>query len=89
MKIKTGFVMRTIMGQNLVTGEGLDKANYTKMVKLNDSAAFLWKGVEGKEFTVENLADLLKGEYGIDDATAGHDAAVIAARWKEIGLLED
>ena len=42
MKIKTGFVMRTVMGLNLVSGEGLDKANYTKMVKLNDSAAFLW-----------------------------------------------
>jgi hypothetical protein len=59
------------------------------MVKLNDSAAFLWKSVSGKDFTVETLADLLVGEYGIDAETARRDSEAIAAKWKEIGLIEE
>jgi hypothetical protein len=89
MRFKEGLVLRKVLGQNLVSGEGLDKVNYSRMVKLNDSAAFLWKSVSGKDFTVETLADLLVGEYGIDAETARRDSEAIAAKWKEIGLIEE
>ena len=41
MKIKEGFVLRTIVGENVVIGEGLAQINFNKMICLNSSAAYL------------------------------------------------
>lgn len=88
MKIIEGFRLRDVMGQATVIGEGVGQVNFNKLITLNSSAAFLWKEVEGKEFNVEMLADLLVKEYGIDRNLAEKDAAAIAGQWQEIGLTE-
>ena len=88
MKIKEGFIIRTICGQSVVSGEGTTNVNFSKLVSLNDSAAYLYKKVEGKEFTPETLADLLLEEYDVDRETALKDAEALCAQWKEIGIAE-
>ncbi|MBR5211625.1 MAG: PqqD family protein [Bacteroidales bacterium] len=87
MKIIEGFRLRDVMGQATVIGEGVDQVNFSKLITLNESAAFLWKEVEGKDFEVETLAGLLVGEYGIDEALAARDAKSIAEQWIEAGLV--
>ena len=88
MKIKEGFVLRTICGQNVISGEGTKNVNYSKLVSLNDSAAYLFKAVGNEEFTAERLADLLLEEYDVDRETALKDAETLCAQWKEIGIAE-
>ena len=87
MKIIEGFRLRDVMGQATVIGEGVDQVNFSKLITLNASAAFLWKEVEGKDFEVETLAGLLVGEYGIDETLAARDAKSIAEQWIEAGLV--
>ena len=41
MKIKEGFILRTICGQSVVSGEGTSNVNFSKLVSLNDSADLL------------------------------------------------
>ena len=88
MKIKEGFVLRTICGQNVVSGEGTANVNFSKLVSLNDSAAYLFKAVGQEDFTAERLADLLLEEYEVDRETALKDAENLCAQWKEIGIVE-
>ena len=88
MTIKEGFVLRTICGQNVVSGEGTSQVNFSKLVSLNDTAAYLFKAVQGREFTAETLADLLLEEYEVDRETALKDAESLCAQWKEIGIAE-
>ena len=88
MKIVEGFRLRDVMGQATVIGEGVGQVNFNKLITLNESAAFLWKAVEGKEFDVEFLATLLRNEYGIDPDRARWDAEKILDQWVEIGLAE-
>ena len=88
MKIKEGFVLRTICGQNVVSGEGSANVNFSKLVSLNDSAAYLFKAVGQEDFTPERLADLLTKEYEVDRETALKDAESLCAQWKEIGIAE-
>ena len=88
MKIIEGFRLRDVMGQATVIGEGVDQVNFSKLITMNSSAAFLWREVEGKEFDIEMLAGLLISEYGIDEALAAHDAKVIAEKWIETGLVK-
>lgn len=88
MKIIDGFRLRDVMGQATVIGEGVGQVNFNKLVTLNDSAAYLWKSVEGKEFDAEMLASLLVEKYGISQELAHKDAVAISSQWKEIGLVE-
>lgn len=88
MKLIEGFRLRDVMGQATVIGEGVNQVNFNKLITLNESAAYLWKAVEGKEFDAAILAGLLVEKYGIDQDLASKDAAAIAAKWIEIGLAE-
>lgn len=88
MKIIEGFRLRDVMGQATVIGEGVGQVNFNRLVTLNDSAAFLWRSVEGREFDEAVLADLLIEEYGIDSELANKDAAAIVSQWKEVGLVQ-
>ena len=88
MKIKPGFILRTICGQSVISGEGSTNVNFSKLVSLNETAAFLFKEVEGKDFTVEDLADALTGTYEVDRETALEDCRKLCEQWKEIGLIE-
>ena len=88
MTIKEGFVLRTICGQNVVSGEGTSQVNFSKLVSLNETAAYLFKAVQGREFTAETLANLLLDEYEVDRETALKDAESRCAHWKEIGIAE-
>jgi hypothetical protein len=57
-------------------------------VSLNETAAYLFKAVQGREFTAETLANLLLDEYEVDRETALKDAESLCAQWKEIGIAE-
>ena len=88
MRIKEGFVLRTICGQSVVSGEGSANVNFSKLVSLNDSAAYLFKAVQDKEFTPEMLAELLLAQYDVDRERALQDAKTLCAQWEKIGIAE-
>ena len=43
MKIKKGFVLRQVCGENVIVGEGLGAINFGKLLALNETAAWLWQ----------------------------------------------
>lgn len=87
MRIVDGFKLRDIMGQKAVIGEGIAQVDFNKMIVLNASAAYLWQSVEGIEFDIAMLQNLLVEKYGIDRACAERDAAAIAGQWISTGLV--
>ena len=89
MKIKKGFTLRTVMGQNVVLAEGNNADNYGKLITLNSSAALLWEKLKGREFDVEDAARMLVEAYGIDAQQAREDAGYILGKMMEKGLLEE
>ena len=80
-------MLRTICGQKVVSGEGLDQVNFSKLVSLNETAAFLWEKLEGKEFTAQDMADLLVGEYDVTMDVALPDSEKLLASWTQMGLV--
>ena len=59
-----------------------------KLISLNATAAFLWKALVGKEFTAEEMAQLLVDEYGIDMELALTDSRNLMQSWTEAGIAE-
>lgn len=88
MKIKKGFELRKICGENIVIAHGVENIDFTKIITLNESAAFIWQQVEGKEFTEEEMAKLLLDEYEVDEIQALADVKALAESWKQAGLVE-
>ena len=88
MKTKKGFVLRNVCGENIIVAEGKENIDFTKIISMNETAAYLWKNVEGKEFDSDTLMSLLINEYEVDDSTANKDAKNIAKQWIEAGIAE-
>lgn len=88
MKIKEGFELRVICGENIIVAKGIQNIDFNKIISLNESAAYLWKALEGKEFTPESMAELLRMEYEVNEATALSDAQELAKAWLEAGLCD-
>lgn len=89
MKIKDDFVLREICGEKIISGEGLNQVNFSKFIRLNDSAAFLLKKVEHEEFSAETLAKLLCEEYEISEEIAAKDAEALCKSLVEAGIVEE
>jgi hypothetical protein len=88
MRIKKGFVLREMCGENIVAGEGLEHINFNKLISLNSTAAFLWKELLGQEFDIETMAKLLIDRYDIDKELAVNDSTNLAQAWINAGLVE-
>ena len=69
MKIKDGFVLRSIAGTHVVVPSGDNCLNFNGMITLNDSAAFLWKLLQECS-DVDAMTKALLAEYEVDENTA-------------------
>ena len=88
MRTKKDLVLRPLGDQFILVAEGNAVADFTQMVSMNASSAYLWDAVEGKDFDLAMLACLLVEAYGIAKEQAEHDAAVVLDDWKRIGITE-
>lgn len=88
MKIKNGFVLREMCGENIVTAEGIENINFNKLISLNATAAYLWETLAGKDFTAEDMAGLLVERYGIDMELALKDSENLCNAWNDAGVIE-
>lgn len=88
MKIVEGFKLRKLGREYIVVGEGLKQVNFNKMVSLNETAAYLWESVAGKDFTKEDLVKQLLERYEVSEETASKDVDILIEKWVEAGLAE-
>lgn len=88
MRIKDGFTLRELCGEHVVIGEGLTQVNFNKILSMNDSAGYLWKEVQGKDFTLEDLVKLLTDRYEVTAEVAMEDVKRMVSVWQEHGVLE-
>ena len=88
MHLKEGYVLRELGDDAIVIGEG-PTVDFQHLISLNSSAAFLWKCVEGKEFDVDTLTDLLLEEYEVERDEAAAAAADLVRAWLQAGIAEE
>lgn len=87
MKIKKGFVLRTVGGENVVVPIGEMGKNFHGMINLNETGAFLWKFFM-EEHSVEDAVQALVLEYGIEETLAKKDAQAFADKILERGFAQ-
>lgn len=88
MKIKSGFEMRDVCGEKVVIATGLENLDFSKMISLNETAAYLWTVAAQGDFTEAGLAEALCEEYEVSPEQAASDVATLIRQWCELGLVE-
>ena len=88
MKIKSGFVAKEIAGQYVVVALGNASKIFNGIIRLNDTAKFIWdKLVDGAE--KDDVINALLEEYdGVDRATVEQDFDNFTEQLKGANILE-
>ena len=88
MKTKKGFNLRQVCGENVIVAEGVENIDFSSIISMNESSAYLWNNIQGKEFDKNDLVELLTQEYDVDADTAAKDVEALAAQWLKAGIIE-
>lgn len=85
MKLKEGFILRTVAGETVVLPAG-GVTNFDMMITLNDTGKFLWERLAvGAEEA--DLVQALLAEYEVTEEVATRSVATFVARLKELDFL--
>ena len=88
MRAKTGFNLRTVCGENIVVAEGEENIDFSNIISMNESSAYLWRNIQDKQFSIADLVDLMMQEYDVDEPTATNDVKALVEQWKQAGIIE-
>lgn len=88
MKIKGTFVLREVMGQNVVVPVGETSKNFHGMIKLNVTGAEIWKDIE-KGLTKEQIAQKITENYeGVERNEALLKVENFLNKLQDAGIIE-
>ena len=88
MKINSNYKIREVVGETIVVNQGKSAVDMTRIISLNASAKLLYETLAGKEFTLEDVAQILIDTYGISNEVALKDAQVWVDALQKCGIIE-
>lgn len=88
MKQKKGFNLRNVCGEQIIVAEGKENIDFSNIISMNESSAYLWQKLAERDFSVDDMASLLVEEYDVDYDRAKADSEELAELWKEAGIIE-
>ena len=86
MKIKDGYLLKSVAGNQIVVPVG--DLNFDGLISLNESGALLWRTME-HECTKEDLICALTEVYDISEEIANADVSAFLLRLQNAGLLDE
>jgi hypothetical protein len=89
MKFKKEYKVRSIAGENVVIMQGRYGSDVTRVISLNDTSLLLWNELQGVDFDLAQVVELLLDNYDVDEATAKKDAEAWIEKLKECHLVVD
>lgn len=86
MKLKDGFILRSVAGETVVVPTG-DDLDLNMMITLNETGKFLWEKLEQGVEQEELVAALLK-EYDVNEQTAREHVALFIKKLSDNGFIK-
>ncbi len=89
MRIKKGFFLHSVGGERIVMQDGTSTIDFSRIVSLNPTAAYLWEKINENDFDTEIVAKMLMEKYDIENNVALHDAEAFITKLREAGVIEE
>lgn len=87
MKVKDNYILKKIAGSYVVIPVRTAAVDFSGIIKLSESGAFLWE-ILADDVERDELVARLLAEYEVDEATAAADVDRFIDRLREADLLE-
>ncbi len=87
MKFKEGYKVREIAGEHVVIMQGRFGVDMTRVIALNESSLLLWNELQGKDFSTEDVKQVLLDNYEVEEEIAARDAEAWIAKLAECNLI--
>lgn len=87
MKIKEGFFLHRVDGENIVIAVGKASAGFHGVIKLNDTCADIWRAFEDGKSEAEAV-NMLTEKYDVDKEKATADVSRVAGILRQNGIIE-
>lgn len=89
MKIKSGFILRSIAGCKVVVSVGNRTLDFNGIINLNDTGAFLWERLEKGATEDELVSAVLENYDEVDEPMARESVREFVGTIREAGCLDD
>lgn len=89
MKLKENLNVRKIGDEYMMVSDSGSGLDYTRVISLNESAAYLVQEVNQKEFTKEQWITLLMNKYNVDEEQATADVQLLIDKFSKEGLFDE
>ena len=87
MKIKDGFITRKIGDTNYAVSFDENSPIGNGMIKLSDSAFFIWQMLEN-ETTADEILSAMKANFQADEEVLRRDIEAFITKLNELGIIE-
>jgi len=88
VKVRDGFIVKKVVDDYVVVPVGDNFVDFSSIINLNETGAFLWKCLEN-DVTEDELANMLAKEYEADISEVKDDTSAFVESLKNAGLIED
>ncbi|MBQ8690002.1 MAG: PqqD family protein [Clostridia bacterium] len=88
MKIKDGFVIEKVGNGYLAVAVGARTKDFSGLVRMNGTGAFLWTLLSEKDMTREQLLAAVLSEYEVSEEQALSDIISFEEKLSSNGILE-
>lgn len=89
MKLRNDVTLRKVGNEHIIVEPSQGMVDLSTVFTLNDTAAFLWKELDGQEFDNDTVVDLLIDNYEVERGVAEKDAAALLQHFRGQGLIVD
>lgn len=88
MKIKSGFILRSIAGCKVVVSVGKRTKDFNGIINLNDTGAFLWERLEKGSTEDELVTAILSNYTEVDEPLARQSVRSFIQTLSDAGCLD-
>jgi hypothetical protein len=89
MRIKENLVLRRIGNEYIIIVPDKGRVDLTEVYTLNETSAWIWEQLKNKDFTIEQVTDLIQERYDVDRERAMTDVQTFIDVLKKGGLITE
>lgn len=89
MRIKDGYSVVNLQGQNTVVANGANSAELQNTIVLTDTSLFLWNMLKNGDVSKSQMLDALLDNFDISTVLALSDIDIFIRTMRENGIIEE
>lgn len=87
MQLKKNLRLRKVGSKYMIVDNSTEQVNMVDVYTMNETAAMLWQRFVEREFTPEEMVEVLCQEYEVTREQALADVEALLGEWNSLGLM--